>query len=108
MPFWLMKLSVSPACSVPAEMVTVAPVRSLSTELTFSPKSTVTACPPIWYVLVLPDAIATGGLGGRGWCWWPFAGATTLTLSVTETLADVPSRATIEIVRRRSSRGGKT
>ena len=30
MPFWLVKLSVSPDCSVPAEIVTVAPVRSVS------------------------------------------------------------------------------
>ena len=30
MPFWLVKLSVSPDCSVPDEIVTVAPVRSVS------------------------------------------------------------------------------
>ena len=93
-----MKLSVSPACSVAAEIVTVAPVRSLSTELTFNPKSTFTACPPIWYVLALPDPITTGGRR-QGMARWPFAGGATLTLSVAGMLAEVPSRATIEIVR---------
>ena len=47
MPFWFVKLSVSPASSVPGEMATVAPVKSVSAELTITDGSTATADPPI-------------------------------------------------------------
>ena len=39
MPFWLVKLSVSPDCNVPAEIVTVAPVTSVSADDTVKVES---------------------------------------------------------------------
>ena len=88
MPFWLVKFSVSPDCSVPAEIVTVAPVRSVSLDVTVTPESTATAAPPTVKVLVVPDGVTTG------------AAIVTLTLSAAVLLAIEPvsfvSRATIE------------
>ena len=57
MPFWLVKWSVSPDCSVPAEIVTLAPVRSLALGLPASPASTATAAPPIVNVFVVPEGV---------------------------------------------------
>ncbi len=59
MPFWLVKLSESPDCSVPAEIVTVAPVRFVSWSDTITPASTGTAPPPTRNVLVVPDGLTT-------------------------------------------------
>ena len=43
--FWLLKSSVSPVCSVPGEIVTVALVRLVSSDDTVSRESTGTAEP---------------------------------------------------------------
>ena len=59
---------------MPDEIVTVAPVKSVSVELTVTPESTATAVPPTVKVLVVPDGVTTGGaidldaLGCRS-CW---------------------------------------
>ena len=82
MPFCVVKFSVSPVCNVPDEMVMVAPVRSVSLELTVRPESTTIAEPPTVKVFVVPEAATTGG-------------AMTLTLSAAELLESEPSRATI-------------
>ena len=73
---------MSPVCSVPDEIVTVAPVRSVSLELTVTPESTATAAPPIVKVLVVPDGVTTGA-------------AMILTFSAAALLASESSRATI-------------
>ena len=77
----MVKLSVSPVCSVPDEIVIVAPVRSVAFELTVTPESTATAEPPMVKVLVVPDGVTTGA-------------AMTLTLSAAVLLASTPSTAT--------------
>ena len=43
LPPGLVKLSVSPVCSVPAEIVTLAPVKSASPEATVMPESSIVA-----------------------------------------------------------------
>ena len=84
MPFWFVKLSVSPDFSVPAEIVTVAPVRAVSLDVTVTPESTATAEPPTVKVLVAPDGVTTG------------AAIATLTLSAAALLVSALSTATIE------------
>ena len=65
-------------------IVTVAPVRSVSPDVTVTPESTATAAPPTVNVLVAPDGVTTGGA------------IVTLTLSAAELLFSEPSLATIE------------
>ena len=83
MPFWFVKCRLSPDCSVPAEIVTVAPVRAVSLDVTVTPESTATAEPPTVKVLVVPDGVTTGA---------PMI----LTLSAAELLVSALSSATIE------------
>ena len=64
MPLWLVKCSVSPDWSVPAEIVTLAPVRSLPLGLPVSPASTATAAPPSVKVLTAPEGVSVNR-GGR-------------------------------------------
>jgi hypothetical protein len=83
-PFWFVKLSMSPDCSVVAEIVSFAPVRSLPLGLPVSPESTATAAPPILNVLVVPEGVNVGTV------------VDTLTCSATGLLSSDPSIATIE------------
>ncbi len=87
MPFCLVKLSVSPGCSVPAEIARLAPVRYASSDVTDTLESTATAVPPGSKVFVTPDGWTTG------------AGYATPTLSVAAPLPSEPSMATIEMAR---------
>ena len=83
MPFWLVKLSVSPDWKL--VIVIEAPVISVSLEVTVTPESTATAEPPsvkVWPVL--PEVVTTG------------AAIATLTLSAAELLVSALSVATIE------------
>ena len=73
---------MSPVCSVPDEIVTVAPVRSVSLELTTMPESMATAVPPKLKVFAAPDGVTTGA-------------AMTLTLSAAELLVAELSSAMI-------------
>ena len=82
-----MKWSVSPVCSVPDEIVIVAPVKSVSSEVTVTPESTATAVPPTVKVLVVARRGHTGGANA------------TLTLSAAEVLVSALSTATTEIAR---------
>ena len=90
MPFWLVKCSVSPVCSVPEEIVTVAPVKSAPLKVTVTPESTATAELPTVKVLVVPDGVTTGAAG---------VASATLTLSAAAVLDSALSAATIEIAR---------
>ena len=75
-----MKCSVSPVCSVPEEIVTVAPVKSAPLKVTVTPESTATAELPTVKVLVVPDGVTTGAVV-----------ATPLTANVNWVLALPPS-----------------
>ena len=85
-----MKCSVSPVCSVPDEIVIVAPVKSAPLKVTVTAESTATAEPPTVNVLVVPDGVTTGAAG---------VASATLTLSAAAVLDSALSAATIEIVR---------
>ena len=74
MPFWFVKWSVSPVCSVPDEIVTVAPVRSAEVEAYRHARVDCTAAWPTVKVLVMPDGVTTGpvevtvNVNGRASC----------------------------------------
>ena len=79
MPFWAVKFSASPDWSVPGEIVTVAPVRSVSKDETVKLGSITAPVPPTVNSAVTPDAVTTG------------AAMATLTVSDTGLLVSVPS-----------------
>jgi hypothetical protein len=89
MPFWVVKCNVSGDCSVLAEIVTTAPLKLASLELTVSPGSIANADAPLptVYVMLVPDAVTIG------------TATPTLTLSAAALLLFAPSMATIEIER---------